>query len=127
MIMKFNPKLKNAMEEIKSILNEYDIAGSVILHSPGFSEYFTKINPSYSCAKFDGDGIRVKAKLNEDFNGDKKAWNKKVTDTVNMIEHIADVSGKLSLTMFSVIEMLEKYIDIESEDGNHTSHTTQNN
>lgn len=125
--MEYSPKLKTAMERIKAILKEYDIAASVILHTPGFSEYLIKVDASYSCAKFEGDFLRVKAKLQEDFNGDKAAWNKKVEDTVNMITHFADVSGQNSLNMFQLIEVLKKKIDIENKPGNHSSHTTQNN
>lgn len=81
--MQYSPKLKTAMERIKAILKEYDIAGAVILHSPGFSEYLIKIDASYSCAKFEADYLRVKAKLQEDFDGDKDAWTQKITYTVN--------------------------------------------
>lgn len=114
------------MERIKAILKEYDIAGSVVLHTPGFSEYFLKINPSYSCAKQEGDGLRIVAKLS-DFNGDKQARDKKLEDTVNMISHLADTNGATSLQMYNVMDELKKHLDIDSDKGNFSSHTTQNN
>lgn len=49
--MQYSPKLKKAMEDIKKILHENDIAGFVVLHTPGFSEYLNRVDPSYSCAK----------------------------------------------------------------------------
>lgn len=125
--MQYSPKLKKAMEQIKSIMNDNDIGGFVVLHSPGNSEYFTKVDPSYSCAKFEGDNLRVRAKLQEDFQGNKKAWHKKVTDTVNLFQHIEDVAGIHFINFSAVIKQLEKQIEIDSTKGGHSSHTTQNN
>lgn len=125
--MNYSPKLKTAMERIKAILKEYDIAASVVLHTPGFNEYLLKIDPTYSCAKFEGDQLRIKAKLQDDFGGDKIAWNKKVSDTVNMIDGLGDISGRTALQLFETMDMLKKYVEIDKKGGNHTSHTTQNN
>lgn len=61
--MQYSPKLKKAMEEIKRILKDHDIAASVVLHTPGHSEYYLRINPSYSCATLNKGELRVKAKL----------------------------------------------------------------
>jgi hypothetical protein len=49
--MKYSPKLRTAMEEIKAVIKKHDIAGVVVLHTPGYGEHFIKIDPSYSCAK----------------------------------------------------------------------------
>jgi hypothetical protein len=125
--MKYSPKLKTAMERIKAICKEYDIAASIVLHTPGFSEYLLKVDTTYSCAKFEGDFLRIKAKLEEDFQGDKQAWNKKVSDTVNMFTHFTDVNGNTFLNTTKILEELAKKIDIENSKGNHSSHTTQNN
>ncbi len=115
------------MERVKAIMKEYDIAGTVILHTPGFSEFLIKIDPSYSCARLNGDELRIRAKLQEDFGGDKEAWNKKIEDTVNMIDHLGDVGGNISLNMFKTMDLLKQNLDIESTKGNYSSHTTQNN
>jgi len=87
--MQYDPKLKKAMEEIKDILNKHDIAGAVVLHSPGFGEHFIKVDPSYSCAFIDNlpggeQGIRVRTRLQEDFKGDAAKRNKAQEDTVNL-------------------------------------------
>ena len=125
--MQYSPKLKTAMDRIKAILKEYDINATVCLHTPGFSELLMKVDASYSCAKIEGDVLRIKAKLQEDFNGDKEAWNKKVADTVNMIVHFQDINGQLFMQADKAYEMLKKHIDIENDRGNISSHTTQNN
>lgn len=115
------------MEEIKHILKRYDIGASVVLHTPGHSEFLNALTPSYSCCKQNGDQLRIRAKLKEDFNGDKEAWTKKVTDTVNMIDLIATTTGNVSLSMFELQDRIKKVVDIYHNDGGFTSHTSQNN
>ena len=57
--MQYSPKLKISISEIKAILEKHDIAGSIVLHTPGNSEYLMHINPTYSCAKLQDGGIRM--------------------------------------------------------------------
>ncbi len=127
--MQYSPKLKTAMERIKAIMKEYDLGGQIIIHTPGFSEYYQKLDPSYSCAKTEeGIGIKIKAKLQEDFDGDKEAWNKKVSDTYNLFQHLCDVAGPMVMRNIDVLELLDKHDEVIKKDkGGHSSHTTQNN
>lgn len=125
--MQYHPKLKKAAVEINKILKDNDIAGIVVLHTPGFSEYITNLDPSYACTIVNNEGIRVRAKLQEDFNGDRQAWTKKVTDTVNMIRHIEETTARILYPIMELSEKLEKTLDIDDIGGTHTSHTTQNN
>lgn len=125
--MQYSPKLKKAMEEIKHIIKRYDIGASVVLHTPGNSEYFINLTPSYSCCKLNGDELRIRARLKEDFNGDKRAQIQKLTDTVNMIDLLGSTSEKTALNLFNTLELVKTKLDIESDDGGHTSQTTQNN
>lgn len=127
--MNYSPKLKTAMERIKAIMKEYDLGGQVILHTPGFSEYLNKLDPSYSCASIqDGVGIRVKAKLEEDFAGDKEAWTKKVSDTYNLFQHLTDVGGPMVMNNIDMLKLLETKVEVIKKDqGGHSSHTSQNN
>ena len=60
--MQYSPKLKVAIEEIKQILKNNDIAGFVVIHTPGFSEFLNHVETSYSCAKVQGDEVRLKLK-----------------------------------------------------------------
>jgi hypothetical protein len=124
--MQYSPKLKKAMEEIKAIVTKYDIGAMVIIHTPDHSEYYMNISPSYSCAKHDGDTVRIKAKL-KDFNGDKKAWQLKVTDTSNMLSLLGETGGRTALSILNVSKQLDKVVDAEHLDGDHTGHTQQNN
>jgi len=124
--MQYSPKLKKAMEEIKLVLAKYDIAGFVVIHTPGNSEYFIKIDPTYSCAKFEGDMVRIKAKLSE-YGGNKELWTEKVSDTANMFSLISETAGKTIIGLIEVSEKLDQIVDAEHFDNGHSSHTQQNN
>lgn len=124
--MQYSPKLKKAMEEIKAVIKKHDIAGMVVLHTPGHSEYFIALSPSYSCAKVEHGQVRVKAKLT-DFGGDKKEWTLKVTDTSNMLNLIGEVAGRTALTIMELSKQVDKAVNAEHTGGGHSSHTEQNN
>ncbi len=125
--MQYSPKLKNAISEINEILDKYDVAGSIVLYDVGNSEYLLKINPSYSCASFDGDNLRVKARLKEDFNGDIKSFQKKKSDTSNMLSLLAESTGFLSLNLLKISKIVDEKMGAEHFGNSSTSHTTQNN
>lgn len=55
-------KLKQAKAEIEAVLSRYDLAGVVTLHTPGMTEFFYSIRPTYSCAWIEGDALRLKSK-----------------------------------------------------------------
>jgi hypothetical protein len=81
--MQYSPKLKKAMEEIKAVLNKHDIAASVILHTPGFTEYLNHVDTSYSCVTIEGNKLRIQTKGRS---------HQHKTDSVNMVSHFAEVS-----------------------------------
>ena len=49
----YSDKLKEAMAEINGVLIKHDIAGVVVLHEPGFSEFRVRVDPSWSVARFE--------------------------------------------------------------------------
>lgn len=129
--MQYDPKLKKAKEEILAVLDKYDIAGAVVLHSPGFGEHFMKIDPSYSCAFFDNSpgvtGIRVRARLQEDFQGDALKRHKAAEDTANMFDMFSHLIGQQALYAIETFKLLKTKLDISSSSGNHTDDQIQNN
>lgn len=124
--MQYSPKLKTAMEEIKVILAKHDIGAMVILHTPGHSEFLNKLDPSYSCIIQTGDHIRFRSKL-ADYDGDKKAWERKTTDSLNLLQSMCEVGGHIVLSLMPLADELTKKLGDDSEPGNFSSHTTQNN
>lgn len=124
--MQYNPKLKKAAEEIKQILQKYDIAGNVVLHTPGHSEYLLHITPTYSCAWLENDSVRFRAKK-EDYNGNVIVRNQKISDTANMLRLLSDTSGNNALALLQVSDQFDDLISADHGDSSHTSHSTQNN
>lgn len=123
--MQFSPKLKTAMEEIKAILQKHDIAGYVVIHTPGFSEYLNHLDTSYSCAKAESGGISVRINTNE--VGKLKA-KQLAEDTYNMITHFNDNLMNHVLTYNSTYNSLtEKWNGSRNNGGGHSSHSQQNN
>lgn len=124
--MQYNPKLKKAAEEIKQILQKYDIAANVVLHTPGHSEYLLHITPTYSCAWLENDMVRFRARK-ADYNGNEMVRNQKIADTLNMLRLLSDTAAKNALALLEVADQFDERIGANHEDGGHTSHTTQNN
>lgn len=123
--MNYSLKLKSAMEQIKKILKENDIAGFVVLHQPpNHSEYLNFISPSYSCAKFEGSQVRFKVKASE--VGKEKAQKIK-SDTYNMVTHFADIISMNALNYMQIKDLLQKQLGGEDGDSSHSSHSQQNN
>jgi hypothetical protein len=123
--MQYNPKLKIAMEEIKEILHKHDIAGAIVIHTPGHSEYMTELSPSYSCAKFEGEYLRIKAKKSD--YKTIEAWREVVTLTSNMLHHLSEKTADLSLQLLNASELIDKTVKAEHFGSGGTSHITQNN
>jgi hypothetical protein len=118
--MKYSPKLRTAMDEIKAIIRKHDIAAVVVLHTHGNGEHFIKVDPSYSCAKIltfvkGESGISIKS---NEIPKEKK--HQVITDTVNMFGILCDLVGEKAMALIKINEMLEKKLDIESSDGTHT-------
>ena len=85
-------KLKVAAEEIKEILKKHDIAGAVILHTPGHGEYFVQLNPSYSCAYMYNDKeVRFYSKK-VDYNSVEEQLQKQA-NTSNMLKLLTDCTA----------------------------------
>lgn len=114
------------MEEIKTILSREDIAAHVVLHEPGFSEYLLKVDPTYSCAKIRDNKLQIKSKK-EYFLGDTTKQRKVVEDTVNMATHLCGALCSGADLMMKVEDLLKNKLDIDTQEGGHSDHTTQNN
>ena len=122
--MQYSPKLKKAMKQIKAVLDEHDIAGSVVLHTPGFGEHFIKLDPSYSAMKIKDEALHIRVKEAE--VGKKKA-KQLATDTANMANILTTLTGKHAMMLIHAEETLEKNLDIQHGKGGYTSDSTQNN
>lgn len=124
--MQYSPKLKRAIQEIKDILSREDIAGVVILHEPGFSEFLVKVDPTYSCAKIQDGQLKVKSKK-EDFKQNPAMREKVVRNTANMLHMLGTNGGHCILPIMEMSSKIDRKIEAEHERGKFTDHNTQNN
>lgn len=88
-------RLKIARAKIEGILKEHDLGAVVVLHTPGMTEFFYDVVPSYSCVWIDeaAGQLRMKSKL-ADYGGDKCAQLRDQAATANMIHGLfADLSN----------------------------------
>jgi hypothetical protein len=67
MEMKQDPNLRDAMRSIKTILQQHDITGLILLHSQNHAEHLVHLNASWSCVAEERDpdtaesiGFRIK-------------------------------------------------------------------
>lgn len=122
--MQYSPKLKKVMDQIKGILDENDIAGFVVLHSPGYSEYLNHLKTSYSCATVIPEGITLRLKESE--IGREKAIEL-ADGTYNMITHLTTAIAANAELYIDCHEKLKLKWDGGSSSGGHSSHQQQNN
>lgn len=114
------------MEEVKQVLQKHNIAGVVVLHTPGFSEYLYHLTPTYSCASIASNGNMV-------FKGAKKHYDdeadrhNKLKDTANMLTLLAEPLALCATNIIDASESFDKAFGAEHTEGGHTSHNTQNN
>jgi len=114
-------RLKIARAKIEAVLREHDLAGVVALHTPGMTEFFYDIRPSYSCVWIDENvpALRVKSKLSE-YGGDADAQRHDQAATANMIHGLAeDLDG--ALRMFGPIAaFIDRALRAEHTPAAHT-------
>lgn len=84
-------RLKIARTEIEAVMKKHDLAGAVLLHTPGMTEFFYDIQPSYSCVRIDeaGKRVHVKSKL-ADYGGDAAAQLHDQAASANMLHGLYD-------------------------------------
>lgn len=108
----YDPDLKEAMERIKAIMDEYQVGGSIILSSRTHSEFLTYF-PGWSIAQFNEDntGINIRSKR-EDF--DSREHQEQVTqDTVGFLCHIRDISAHTFGIFQDTVEKISEYFEID--------------
>ena len=108
-----DPKLKEAMAEIKAICRKHDIAGDIRLVSDSHSEFAYEFSPSWSVVSLQGSQLRIKAKR-ADFK--TKAQQKLCVDmSIGMIHMFRDLNVQGFENMQRMVDMLGKHFDITHE------------
>lgn len=104
-----DPKLKIAAEEIKAVLQKHDCAAVVVLASETHLEYLHHVTPSWSCAKLEGNVLRIRAKR-EDF-ASVEAHKKCLSDTIGMVVGFLDAANNTAAQMQEVACVIARQIE----------------
>jgi hypothetical protein len=127
--MQYSPKLKMAMTAIQAIMKQHDIAGVVVLHTPGFGEFFTKIDTTYSGARFvtqgNQTGLHFKVKAAE--LGGREQANIVAASTANMFQILADNLAPITMMMIEGAEKANHIFQAEHTKGRRSGNEEQNN
>lgn len=65
--------------------------------------------------------------LQEDFNGDKKAWELVANNTSNMLKLLSEVNEMLTGDLIEMSSAVDKVVNAQHYRGDHTGETEQNN
>lgn len=100
-------RLKIARLEIEAILSKHDLAACVVLHTPGMSEFFYNLRPTYSVCWIDekASAVRVKSNLERDHEGDAESQLRAQSATANMTAALAGELGHAA-RMFSHVDRI---------------------
>lgn len=109
--MDYSPKLREAMEEVKAVLKKYDIAATVVLHTPGYAEYLHALSPSYSYVSTDAETIRITTKKSDSL----EVKQEKLTNSANMLKILCDTNKMLYRNLERVSYMLDEMVEAEHE------------
>lgn len=114
------PRLKIARLEIEAVLRQHDLAGVIVLHTPGMTEFFYDIRPSYSCVWVeDAVGmLRMKSKL-ADYGGDAQAQRHDQAATANMTRGLAEDLNSAAGMFLDIADVVDRAAGVEA----HTAPT----
>lgn len=114
----FDPKLKEALEEIKPILNKYDCMAAMVLVSPTHSEYLNHLTASWSVMKIETSpggesAIRFRSKLEE--WPSKEAQRRATECSVHTITTVIEWTRMQNAAFRSVVQVLRSHMKIAWE------------
>lgn len=115
-----NPKLLAARAKVEAILEEYDLAGIIVLHSPGVAEMLVELSPSYSrlaMVETEGGGcaMHLRSKL-EDYGGDKEAQRRDLAATANMTSMFAELTASIAAQLEQMNDVVQHFTGAEHGD-----------
>ena len=108
-----DPKLKEAMAEIKAICRKHDIAGYVVLVSPTHAEFLLEPDPTWSALKWeDKEAGALRFRVNEGELGKELA--KKTSElTCHIVYQIRDLCAKGFMFTDSMTKLIEEQVEVD--------------
>lgn len=117
--VEYDPKLKEAMAEIRALCHKYDIAAAIIVTSESHSEFGLEITPSWSGFSWEvgNDGVKdcVRLRVKQSEVGAEKA-HKLVSGSVHLTQHIMDLSAMFFLQAKQLMDNIKNHVEITVDD-----------
>jgi len=107
-----DPKLKAAIEEIKPILQKYDVAALVVLSSEDALEYLFEIEPSWSCMHIEKrpDGLFLRVQTTHLPETEKK---RQLQSTIGFVVGFLDVLKHLQEQMGAIAGKISETVEFK--------------
>jgi hypothetical protein len=108
-----DPKLLEARDRIRAVLDELDIAGHVVLHNkPGKVEVLHKLDPSYSKLLFDPPMMALRSKL-DDYHGDADAQRRDLEATASLVRCFGEVLATDAMMLLEMSKIIDDKVGAE--------------
>lgn len=96
------------MSEINTILENYNLGAIVVIHTPGYCQHLSRVDPAYSCIKISPDGrLEFRASLQDDFGGNKAALTERVTETIDLLTNLVTVGAQCVIPLAQLKKSVE--------------------
>ena len=110
--MSHDDNLKKAVEDIKSILRGYDIAGSLALVSKTHSEFLYHF-PAWSAVQWNKAGDRLNVENNPKHYANQEELSQRLTQSVHIVMQNRDIAAQTFHMFDTVYESLKEHMNIE--------------
>lgn len=108
--MPYDPKLKEAMAEIKAICDKHDVGGFITLVSQTHSEFRLELAPSWSGLKWEEEGIRFRVKAKE---LGKEVARKVAGETCHLVYQLRDRCAQTFMHMDKLTKQIEEHLNVD--------------
>lgn len=111
MKQKYDPKLREAMEEVRALCKKYDVMAAVLLVSQSHSEFGNILDPSWSVMRWEAqDRIRFRSKK-EDFES-KEAQHQATEATAHGVTSLVNWTRQQHVSWSGVLAQLQAHMKI---------------
>lgn len=103
-----DPKLLEARDRIRAVLEEFDIAGHVVLHNrPGHIEVLTKLDPSYTKDSDLPPLVRTHSYNAHSIEGDAERNAQEAT--LCMLHGMCQIMATQGVLLFKLVEDIDEH------------------
>ena len=116
-----DPKLQEAMAEIRAVIQKHDIGGHVVLVSNTHAQYLYELSPSWSAITLSDSGeLRIRANR-RDFKT-AEDHQRVIEGSAHILAGIRDTTAIAAQNMEASMDVLKRQVTIEEAEPVHEPH-----